>query len=228
MTHTKSTQLSIPQRLTQELNLNVNGIYLNLVPGDSSLEWALEMGNPVTQSDLRTDKAVFNSIMKDFFIAEVNLAKEQRDNLELIDGRKSTDLRFFKGILTEETNKEIEKQILDPLQDAETIYDSQEAEIKTQTFEYVLSNTNKAIQELVKNGVLEQQYNQKVLSSVVSTPLNFTIDNKKILAYYADFLCVDKLHRNKMYAGIQAYTHYYYGRKKTDNNVVLFKREKTL
>ena len=59
--------------------------------------------------------------MKDFFVAEVNLAKEQRDNLELIDGRKSTDLRFFKGILTEETNKEIEKQILDPLKDAETI-----------------------------------------------------------------------------------------------------------
>ena len=169
--NTKSTQLSIPQRLTQELNLNVNGIYLNLVPGDSSLEWALEMGNPVTQSDLRTDKAVFNSIMKDFFIAEVNLAKEQRDNLELIDGRKSTDLRFFKGILTEETNKEIEKQILDPLQDAETIYDSQEAEIKTQTFEYVLSNTNKAIQELVKNGVLEQQYDQ------TGIPSGYTVNN---------------------------------------------------
>ena len=110
--NTKSTQLSIPQRLTQELNLNVNGIYLNLVPGDSSLEWALEMGNPVTESDLRNDRDIFNSIMKDFFVAEVNLAKEQRDNLELIDGRKSTDLRFFKGILTEETNKEIEKQII--------------------------------------------------------------------------------------------------------------------
>ena len=169
--NTKSTQLSIPQRLTQELNLNVNGIYLNLVPGDSSLEWALEMGNPVTESDLRNERDIFNSIMKDFFIAEVNLAKEQRDNLELIDGRKSTDLRFFKGILTEETNKKIEKQILDPLQDAETIYDSQEAEIKTQTFEYVLRNTNKAIEELVKNGVLEQQYDQ------TGMPSGYTVNN---------------------------------------------------
>jgi len=169
--NTKSTQLSIPQRLTQELNLNINGIYLNLVPGDSSLEWALEMGNPVTESDLRTDKAVFNSIMKDFFIAEVNLAKEQRDNLELIDGRKSTDLRFFKGILTEETNKEIEKQILDPLQDAETIYDSQEAAIKTQTFEYVLKNTSKTIAELVKNGIVQEQYDN------LGNPAGYTINN---------------------------------------------------
>jgi len=169
--NTKSTQLSIPQRLTQELNLNMNGIYLNLVPGDSSLEWALEMGNPVTESDLRTDKAVFNAIMKDFFIAEVNLAKEQRDNLELIDGRKSTDLRFFKGILTEETNKEIEKQILDPLQDAETIYASQEAEIKTQTFEYVLRNTSRTISELVKNGIIQEQYNS------LGNPVGYTINN---------------------------------------------------
>ena len=76
-----------------------------------------------------------------------------------------------------------------------------------------------------KSFISLKKYNQKILSSVVSTPLNFSIDNKKILAYYADFLCVDKLHRNKMYAGIQAYTHYYYGRKNTDNNVVLFKRE---
>lgn len=68
-------------------------------------------------------------------------------------------------------------------------------------------------------------YDNKILSSVVSTPLDFTINNKKILAYYADFLCVDKQHRGKMYAGIQGYTHYYYGRKNTDNNVVLFKRE---
>ena len=68
-------------------------------------------------------------------------------------------------------------------------------------------------------------YNQKILSSVISTPLNFTINGEKLLAYYADYLCVDKIHRNKMYAGIQAYTHYYYGRNNTDNNVVLFKRE---
>lgn len=68
-------------------------------------------------------------------------------------------------------------------------------------------------------------FDQKILSSVVSTPLNFYINNEKIKAYYADYLCVDKIHRNKMYAGIQGYTHYYHGRHETDNNVVLFKRE---
>ena len=31
--------------------------------------------------------------------------------------------------------------------------------------------------------------------------------------YYYKILCVHKHHRNKMYAGIQAYTRYYYGRK---------------
>ena len=68
-------------------------------------------------------------------------------------------------------------------------------------------------------------YNNQILSSVISNPIYFKLDDIKIKAHYADFLCVDKIHRNKMYAGIQAYTHYYHGRKKTGNDVVLFKRE---
>ena len=68
-------------------------------------------------------------------------------------------------------------------------------------------------------------YNNKILSSIISNPLYFKYGDKKLKAHYADFLCVDKIHRNKMYAAKQAYTHYYHGRKNTNNDIVLFKRE---
>ncbi|BCU97851.1 MAG: hypothetical protein CM15mV19_0950 [uncultured marine virus] len=60
---------------------------MNLVPGDSSLEHTLEMGNPITERDLLQNNIVFNTIMREYFISEVNLAREERP-IANVEGRK--------------------------------------------------------------------------------------------------------------------------------------------
>ena len=54
-TRKKSGNLQFPDRLRQELSLNLEGTYMNLVPGDSSLEHTLQMGNPIDEADFTSD-----------------------------------------------------------------------------------------------------------------------------------------------------------------------------
>jgi hypothetical protein len=68
-------------------------------------------------------------------------------------------------------------------------------------------------------------YNKQILSCMVSKPLDCYINGNKMLINYVDFLCVDKKHRNKNYAGKQIYTHYCHTRNKSNNIVSFFKRE---
>ena len=68
-------------------------------------------------------------------------------------------------------------------------------------------------------------YNKQILSCMTSKPLECTIDGNKMTINYVDFLCVDKKHRKKNYAGKQIYTHYCHTRNKSNNIVSFFKRE---
>jgi hypothetical protein len=104
----QSSKQSYKERLLQEINLNLSGRYANLVPGDASLEYAIKMyeeGNSFVNKESYDDKDYLN-IFKDYFIAEVNLAKEER-HIPSVKGRSNKDLRFFKSILGEELHKEI-------------------------------------------------------------------------------------------------------------------------
>jgi hypothetical protein len=101
----ESSKLSAKQRFIQEINLNAGGIYLNLVPGDASIEHAIKMhddmfgrdGNPfVTEDAFKNNKHL--EIFAKYFMAEVELARDAR-KIAAVSGRKSTDLRFFKAIL---------------------------------------------------------------------------------------------------------------------------------
>jgi hypothetical protein len=101
----ESSKLSAKQRFIQEINLNAGGIYLNLVPGDASIEHAIKMhddmfgrdGNPfVTEDAFKNNKHL--EIFAKYFMAEVELARDGR-KIAAVSGRKSTDLRFFKAIL---------------------------------------------------------------------------------------------------------------------------------
>ena len=101
----ESSKLSAKQRFIQEINLNAGGIYLNLVPGDASIEHAIKMhddmfgrdGNPfVTEDAFKNNKHL--EIFAKYFMAEVELARDSR-KIAAVSGRKSTDLRFFKAIL---------------------------------------------------------------------------------------------------------------------------------
>ena len=155
----KSSQLQFPDRLRQELNLNLNGQFLNLVPGDSSLEHMLEMGLPITERDISQGGAVMNTIFKAYFISEVGLAREERAIVEL-EGRETTDLRFFKEILGEELHSKIKESVLDPALTAEEVYDLNAIEIIEATTNFITTKKNQQADFLMRFNVLQQKENE--------------------------------------------------------------------
>jgi hypothetical protein len=121
----EASKVSYRQRLIQELNLNLSGIFMNLVPGDASLEHAIRMYNakdPFVSEDQLLNKGYLD-IFKDYFMSEVELVKENRNTAK--DNGK--DLRFFKAILGDEAHKKIASRIKKDT-DAEQLYqDNKEA-----------------------------------------------------------------------------------------------------
>lgn len=139
----QSSKLTYKERIIQEINLNLSGIYMNLVPGDASMEWGIRMHNAESAfvtKDLLLNKE-YLKIFKDYFISEINLAKEKRSV------RDSSDLRFFKSILGEELNKKIKKDLKLP---AEEIYELYKKEINSNIEKFIIdaaSNTESLLQE---------------------------------------------------------------------------------
>ena len=103
----ESARQSYKQRLIQEINLNTDGCYLNLVPADASMEHATRMheeNSPfVTDDAFLTGK--YLSIFKDYFTSELELSRDK--NRRVVKGKKKTDMRFFKDILGDELHDEI-------------------------------------------------------------------------------------------------------------------------
>ena len=99
----ESSKQSQRQRIIQELNANAVGIYYNLLPGDAALEHASRMHTEdnafVTEDSFINDSYI--RIFKNYFISEVNLSRNNRKNL--VKGKNSKDLRFFKSIFADET-----------------------------------------------------------------------------------------------------------------------------
>ena len=191
-----SSQLQFPDRLRQELNLNINGQYLNLVPGDSSLEHTLEMGNPITERDIVSGGAVLNTVMKGYFLSEVELAREKRDIVE-IDNRQTSDLRFFKEILGEELHEEIRQNVLDPALTAEQVYELSVDKIIDATSSYIQRNKNQYATFLLKYGVIQQAENEqsgeltdRYTASGVEGMTNMTIQemDRKLLVQEVNYI----------------------------------------
>ena len=191
-----SSQLQFPDRLRQELNQNINGQYLNLVPGDSSLEHTLEMGNPITERDIVSGGAVLNTVMKGYFLSEVELAREKRDIVE-IDNRQTSDLRFFKEILGEELHEEIRQNVLDPALTAEQVYELSVDKIIDATSSYIQRNKNQYATFLLKYGVIQQAENEqsgeltdRYTASGVEGMTNMTIQemDRKLLVQEVNYI----------------------------------------
>ena len=104
-----SAKLNYKERLVQELNLNLKGWYLNLVPGDSTLEHMTQMGNETSSDKLSKGMNDVYNTFKDYFIDELNMSREERPIQEIklseediANGQRqriTTDLRFFRSIL---------------------------------------------------------------------------------------------------------------------------------
>lgn len=154
----QSAKLTYKERIVQEANLNLQGYYYNLVPGDSSTEWMVYMGNAVTADSLLSGYSKINSIFKGYFLSELELSRENRP---VSKKRNNKDLRFMKPILGEELHNKIIKEKGDP----EIVYTKYESQINTAIEKYI-KNRSKGFRTLLES-----------YGIVANTPEGITVQN---------------------------------------------------
>ena len=108
--NTPISKVSRRQRTIIEMNLNLNGRYLILVPGDAALESAITLHN--SKSPFITAEQIYLKQHFDIFVRylsdEIAMSRENRI---VAEGRDRKDLRFFKDILGEKTYNNIMKEV---------------------------------------------------------------------------------------------------------------------
>ncbi len=155
----ESSSLTYKDRLLQEINLNTEGWYLNLIPGDASIEWMLFMGNRVSKSDILLNFNTIHNIFRGYFIDEVNLSRD--DKRQVAKGRNKKDLRFFKSIL----GTELHDEIIEAEGTPEDIYDSYTDEetkinaIANKVSEFVIKEREKLKRSLTEYALLRKYDN---------------------------------------------------------------------
>ncbi len=134
--------LTPSERLKEELNLNLAGYYMNLVPGDASLDWANYVGNNVTLNSLKKDNGSIHKVFKGYFLSELAVSREGRKIVQDENKtRKSTDLRFFKNILGPSLHEDI------------ISYDPSREKSLEDVYTHFESRINNAIDAFVKKDV---------------------------------------------------------------------------
>lgn len=138
-----ASSLSSSERLKEELNLNLAGYYMNLVPGDASLDWANYVGNNVTLNSLKKDNSPIHNVFKGYFLSELNVSREKGRKIvqDEKETRKSTDLRFFKNILGPELHNEI------------VSYDPSSKKSAEEVYAHFESRINNAVDAFIKKDV---------------------------------------------------------------------------
>ena len=148
----QSSKLNYKERLLQELNLNLDGYYLNLIPGDATLEWMMNMGNPIAKEDILLNLNRVFDIFKGYFIDEMNLARENRN---VAKDRDALDLRFFKSILGEKLHNDIiaeEGEVFT----AEEIYDNNKQAIDDAVAKYITLQKDRLSTSLEEYGIMSE------------------------------------------------------------------------
>lgn len=178
----ESSRLSKKQRLVQETNMAINGVYMNLVPGDGAMQSAIqlhEINNPFVNDSSIASKD-YHKIFKEYFLSELRLAKENKPIVG--KGRTGTDLRFFKTILSEKTHAEISKLNQKKNSNPEKIYEDNSVIILNELEKYLDGLTKEGIDVFKEYGIItssevENQFNIKNIS-------HFTNEE----SYTADFI----------------------------------------
>jgi len=160
----ESSKLTYRERVIQEINLNLNGVFLNLVPGDASIEWGVKMfekDSPFVGKEAVINKA-YNTIFKNYLISEIGLARDKRTvagKTDKIKAEKTKDLRFFKYILSPEVYTSVMKDVAGKGKTAEKIYDDYEAVINRDVEAFIKQDADKTISLLENYNIL--QYNEE-------------------------------------------------------------------
>lgn len=167
----QSAKLTFRERLTQELNMNLSGYYLNLVPGDSAMEWMLYMGNPITKDNLLDGYDKVYDIFRGYFIDEMNLA---RANRPVAEGRVSSDMRFMKAILGDT----LHDKLIDEKGTPQEIYDANKEDIDAAVLKFISLESSKFKSVLENYGIVIQDAtgNYNILGVAVSKKNNLTPD----------------------------------------------------
>jgi hypothetical protein len=174
----ESSKLNYRERLIQELNLNLEGWYLNLVPGDSSLEHNIYMSNLTSADELTSGMNTINSVFKGYFISELKMSREDRP---VVKGRDSRDLRFFKSILADnnqKTDAKINKLHNDIINEPETktpeeVYKKYEKKINAALDSFIEKDTVELINTLISYNIIK-------LETSMSGETTYTVSNIKI------------------------------------------------
>jgi len=147
----ESSKLNQKERLIQEINMNLEGYYYNLVAGDASLEYQTYMGNHVSMEDMRRGYDTVNEIFRGYLIDEINLA---RDNRRVAKGRNTNDLRFMNAIL----GAELSKQVLAQEGEAKDIVsrDAIKKKVDAAVERYIKAETAKLQNTLEKYSIVEK------------------------------------------------------------------------
>jgi len=160
----ESSNLTYKERLVQELNLNLQGWYLNLVPGDASIEWMIKMGNAISIDSLNRGMEDIEKIFKGYFLSEFELARENR-NIAKVKGRKSKDLRFFKGILGEDIHNRVMVAVNSNLS-PEQAYEDFSSDINNKLKDFIERDIKKLKSTLLQYGILESSEMGNFLSEI--------------------------------------------------------------
>ena len=155
-----SSKVVYAERLIEELNLNLKGVYMNLVPGDASLGWLLSMGNHISATSIARNNDSIYDIFKGYIKAEINLSREHRI-IPQIEGRKNTDLRFFKGILGETLHNLIvaaseEKEGKEFKYTTDEVYGQFEERIKKASDKFLSDDITDRIKTYTANGLIKK------------------------------------------------------------------------
>ena len=164
---TPSSRLTQKQRIVQELNLNIEGNYLNLVPGDAGMEHMLYMGNPISPNDLARGLVDVNEIFRKYLLSEIELSRENRP---VASGRDSKDLRFFKGLLDDRLHNEIITTEGTP----EEVYYIHQVKINNALRDYLKADISRVLSYLNRFGIVSEETSDRYTLENVDLPIQMT------------------------------------------------------
>ena len=213
------SSLTPSERLKEELNLNLAGYYMNLVPGDASLDWANYTGNTVLLNSLKKDNSSIHKVFKGYFLSELAVSREDRKIVQDENKtRKSTDLRFFKNILGPSLHDDVISYDPSKEKSLEDVYAHFESRINTAIDAFVKKDVERRKAVYVNYNILSEEENgwnfngiefekKKALSendvdvNIKYLSVNYMINNIELhkLVYSDPYFYKDELKRIKSF-----------------------------
>jgi hypothetical protein len=150
-----TSKLTRGQRYVQEINQNINGNYYVLIPGDSSTEWMMNLGNVISMDDVMSGDylnkmyAIYSNYLND----DINLALEDRKQ-NIYTRAKSQELRIMRDILPENIVSGIEGMIKDGFtyDDIQGYISENRQSINDSVKQFTENMTNETVNTLLNSG----------------------------------------------------------------------------